>query len=421
MLQIEKDMIHDFYHNTREEIKELEADIRNFDTRMEDSEGRHNTEVVSYLQKVSHHEYEHTEALNFVKGEANDFMRQEFSNHTQNETHNRQEKKTMKDDYSRENMSSIADVEQEEKDLESKLRDTRVELEANKKELLMKYERKMEDLDRELQLRMKVEVHEIEERKNQHINDLMINHEQAFREMKEYYNDITRENLEIIKLLKEKYKDIKGQIAQNESTVLELKKSVKDMLAPLAKSKDELHDLKKSVATFDKDVMGYHNAQGSLRDLKARTKKIQNDRATLNDKFKKIDGEKNEMYRKFEVAINQLQQRADYKNEQLEDKLGVFMTELEKKELTLRELVQRSGLDQPTVDNICKNMEEAIEAKNSILRNLKYSLAHATKAYNDAIRVYEAKLVEFGIPAEELGLEPLVTNTSTMPAGLVSA
>lgn len=60
---------------------------------------------------------------------------------------------------------------------------------------------------------MKVEIHEIEERKNQHINDLMINHESAFREMKEYYNDITRENLEIIKLLKEKYQDIKAQIA----------------------------------------------------------------------------------------------------------------------------------------------------------------------------------------------------------------
>ena len=57
----------------------------------------------------------------------------------------------------------------------------------------------------------------------------------------------------------------------------------------------------------------------------------------------------------------------------------------------------------------------------SILRNLKYSLAHATKAYNDAIRVYEAKLVEFGIPADELGLEPLPTNTSKMPAGLVAA
>jgi len=61
-------------------------------------------------------------------------------------------------------------------------------------------------------LRRKVEVHEIEERKNQHINDLMKNHEEAFKEMKEYYNDITRENLELIRMYKEKLVDIKNQI-----------------------------------------------------------------------------------------------------------------------------------------------------------------------------------------------------------------
>lgn len=87
------------------------------------------------------------------------------------------------------------------------------------------------------------------------------------------------------------------------------------------------------------------------------------------------------MYRKFEIAIKQLQGRAEYKNEILERKLAVFQRDLERKEMTLRELVQRSGLDQATVDNICKNMEEAIEAKNSILRNLKYSLAHAIADY----------------------------------------
>ena len=127
------------------------------------------------------------------------------------------------------------------------------------------------------------------------------------------------------------------------------------------------------------------------------------------------------MYKKFEIAIEQLRTRADYKNQILDEKLRVLQSELERKEVQLQELVQRSGLDQRTVEEICKKMEEAIEAKNSILRNLKYSLAHATKAYNDAIRVYEAKLVEFGIPAEELGLELLETNTSNMPAGLVAA
>ena len=34
LIQIEKDMIHDFYHNTRAEIKETEAEVKNFDTEM---------------------------------------------------------------------------------------------------------------------------------------------------------------------------------------------------------------------------------------------------------------------------------------------------------------------------------------------------------------------------------------------------
>lgn len=56
-----------------------------------------------------------------------------------------------------------------------------------------------------------------------------------------------------------------------------------------------------------------------------------------------------------------------------------------------------------------------------MIKNLKYSIHHATKAYNDAIRVYEAKLVQFGIPSEQLGFQPLQTITSAMPAGLVAS
>ena len=87
--------------------------------------------------------------------------------------------------------------------------------------------------------------------------------------------------------------------------------------------------------------------------------------------------------------------------------MSVRQSELDKKEVQLRELVQRSGLGSETVENICKKMEEAIEAKNSIISNLRYSMAHATKAYNDSIRVYEDNLLDFGIPVEEIGLELL--------------
>jgi hypothetical protein len=46
-----------------------------------------------------------------------------------------------------------------------------------------------------------MEIHEIEERKNLHINKLVSNHEKAFQEIKEYYYEITKDNLDLIKSL----------------------------------------------------------------------------------------------------------------------------------------------------------------------------------------------------------------------------
>lgn len=47
-----------------------------------------------------------------------------------------------------------------------------------------------------------MEVSEVEERKNNHISTLTKNHEKAFTEMKNYYNDITLNNLALISSLK---------------------------------------------------------------------------------------------------------------------------------------------------------------------------------------------------------------------------
>ena len=52
-------MMHDFYHNTREEIKELEARISNYDTMVQKSEADHRTDKISLKQKIKHLEYEH--------------------------------------------------------------------------------------------------------------------------------------------------------------------------------------------------------------------------------------------------------------------------------------------------------------------------------------------------------------------------
>ena len=71
-------------------------------------------------------------------------------------------------------------------------------------EIQSKYETKMWRLREELELRRKNEVHEVEERKNEQIKKLMVNHEKQFSDIKNYYNDITHNNLCLITTLKEK-------------------------------------------------------------------------------------------------------------------------------------------------------------------------------------------------------------------------
>ncbi len=72
--------------------------------------------------------------------------------------------------------------------------------------------------------------------------------------------------------------------------------------------------MKKQLATYDKDEMALRNAKARLKVLKKKVKDIKSERKELEEKFLKVEKEKEDMYRKFELAIEQLRTRADYKN-----------------------------------------------------------------------------------------------------------
>ena len=89
--------------------------------------------------------------------------------------------------------------------MQENIKSLAVELGIEKSQQIRANEKKYKMPQAELELRQKVEIHEIRERKNQHINELMQNHEYSFREMKEYFNEKARENLELIKTFREKW------------------------------------------------------------------------------------------------------------------------------------------------------------------------------------------------------------------------
>ena len=220
---MEKDMVHDFYHNTRSEIKELDARVKNFDTDMQSMEEVHRTQIKVYMQKVKHLEYEHGNNCDKVEVDARRIMKEERVHHVENDKDMLAKKKEQKAQYDGDDRTNIGDIEHKEKELDQNLKDAEETLNEQRKQLIGQYEMKMQNLKEELDLRMKVEIHEIEERKNQHINELMKADQDAFKEMKEYQNDITKENLELIRMYKDKLVDIRKQIEQNQEMVEHLK------------------------------------------------------------------------------------------------------------------------------------------------------------------------------------------------------
>lgn len=58
-----------------------------------------------------------------------------------------------------------------------------------------KAEKKLQETKVELTVKHRTEIAEVEERKNKQLADLIAHHERAFSDLKNYYNDITLNNL----------------------------------------------------------------------------------------------------------------------------------------------------------------------------------------------------------------------------------
>ncbi len=121
-------MIHDFYNNTRKDTLEVESDVKNFDTKMQDLESSHRVEIKTYIQKVKHLEYEHGINCELVDNKAGDKMREERGEHNKNETDMRKGKKTEKEEYKTNDLNALGEVEEKEKELELGLTELRKQL-----------------------------------------------------------------------------------------------------------------------------------------------------------------------------------------------------------------------------------------------------------------------------------------------------
>ncbi|KAF4101573.1 hypothetical protein G5714_018005 [Onychostoma macrolepis] len=293
------------------------------------------------------------------------------------------------------------------------------------REIESKYKKRMQKLRQEEQLRRKTEIHEIEERKNSHINMLMMNHEKAFRDIRNYFSDIVYKNLDIITSLKEELKEMKRKEEKRNKEMAEVLEENKDLRESPQKAKEEVAELQKRLANYEKDRSALARTRARLKISESEMKELKWVHEVLEQRFTKVQLERDELYMKFTKVIQEVQQKSGFKNLLLECKLSALNDTLKKKEAQLSEVLSASNLDPSTLNMVTHKLEEVLESKNHTIRDLQYEVARVCKAHNDLLKTSVAKLQAFGIPVEELGFKPLESSSGQSlgqsPAALVYA
>lgn len=420
-MQLEKDMVNRFYEITKSEVKQIEAELLNMDKQMEILERDHRVLIKVYEQKVQNREYEHKETKRQVHDGGAMDLQKEREVHSEHVLAMNKEKLDIKRDLKEQQLENEDDVKMMRQGFAKSLQKLRDTFEHNHSLLMEQYEEQVEQLKVDLELRRKVEIHEIEERKNQHINELLFNHQEAFDEIKSYYNDITFDNLQLIKSLRDEIQEMKDREKNNKQRMEDLKIRIKALSGPLETTLEEQRGLEDDLKSYTKDKLALKNLKAHYKKLEEQLTEAKQEYRSTEDRYRKIEKERDDLYRRFQKAVREIQRKAELgKNAVLEKKLEVLTQQFEEKQAQLTEVLTAAKLDPSIVANVTKKLEQVLGAKNRQIKDLQYQVHQATKAYNDTIRVYEAKLPSLGIDPEEIGFEAIQTATSLMPARLVT-
>eukprot|EP00163_Fabomonas_tropica_P031533 TRINITY_DN752_c1_g1_i2.p1 TRINITY_DN752_c1_g1~~TRINITY_DN752_c1_g1_i2.p1 ORF type:complete len:387 (-),score=137.25 TRINITY_DN752_c1_g1_i2:355-1515(-) len=374
---------------------------------MEEVEERTQVEIKVYKQKVKHLLYEHQNNVTLLKTDNETALKLQNDDHRTREAELKKDRRALKLELKEQQLSHEDVIKNLKQDQDKNITKLRQEYERQTSELQAKYEDKVRTLREELDVRRKIEIMEIEERKNQHINELMKKHERAFGEIKNYYNDITHNNLDLIKTLKQEVSVMKKNEATNEKLMFEIAQENKRLSEPLEKALKEVDTLRHELANYQKDKLSLQNAKARLVVQAEQLKQIRWEHEVLEQRFKQVEAERDDLYNKFEQTIYDVQQKAGFKNLLLEKKLDTMNDALEKKDAQLSEVLAASNLDQGAMNNVSRKLQEVLETKNTAIKDLQYELAKTIKSHNDLIGVYESKLAEYGIPGEELGFKKI--------------
>lgn len=388
---------------------------------MELLEDNHRVELRVYQQKVKHLEYEHKNSIKSIVHDGTGLLSTEQTAHEDRERELLRVKEQLKFEQAELELTNTVKVAEIRSQHDKQLAKLRQQFEDGMSELKSRCEDRLHQLESDLELRRRVEVHEVEERKNQHINDLIRNHVKAFTQMKTYYNDITRTNLNMIKKLQNQVEVLKDRAATNKKLLQEYVSDNQKLSKPLAEVSANIAALQIELKERAKDQMALRNANSRLSAIGKSSSVMRGKLMALEEEYAQVEKERDTLYSGFEESIQRVKQQSEFTNQALEQRLMAAEANVGKAAMQVEEIIQAANLDAGEVARMMSSLNQMLAAKDEAVQETRLSVVKLQKAFNDNLDIYTAKMVELGIPEQEMQQmgflkEKLPAGSTTAPA-----
>ncbi|XP_034234450.1 dynein regulatory complex subunit 4 isoform X2 [Thrips palmi] len=382
--QLERDKLRTFWEITRQQLEENRAQLRNQDRAQDENEEKHQSEIKTYKQKVKHLLYEHQCNLSNVKVERMVALKMAQDEYTAMENELLKDKNDLKTKLREQELAHQEVVRQLKMEQSAEISKMREQFSQDSVELERKYEARLTTQSEDMGLQQSMELAEVEQRKNRQVVELTKSHEKAFNDMKNYYNEITLNNLALISSLKEQMEELKSGHERMEKQLREVQGENKRLTEPLKQAQSELTNLQRQLASYEHDKITLANTKQRLGLVTKELEELRWENEVLELRFEKVEKERNRLHAEFVGAVLDVQQKSGLKSAMLGKKMA--------------DLRGGGAVSGATVSG-----------------DLQAELARAVQAHDDLLAAYESKLRHHGIPTDDLGFKPLRSATKSSP------
>ncbi|GBG32775.1 Growth arrest-specific protein 8-like [Hondaea fermentalgiana] len=403
--QQQREKINYFWIVEKKNLEDKKAEVRNKHRELQDLEERHQVEIKVYKQRVKHLLYEHQNEVTFLKADCNNSLRLEEDKHRHAETELKKDERALKIELKETELSHEDFIKSLKQEQDRRITELRQNFERRARELQLKHERRSRVLREQLEAQRKADIQRIEQRKDSHIDELMKTHEKAFAEIKNYYNDITHNNLDLIKSLKEGVSEMKKKESADEKLMFEIAQENKRMSEPLKQALQDVERLRGSLEEYTEIKARLSKTKVNLGVVQDQLKALQWENEVLGQRFEMISSERKNLYDQLQSSVFDVQQKTGLKNILLEKKVTLLDRELEKTDGYLSEILKQFNLDPSTLGIVQAKVRDILEAKNAAVSDLSQSITAAVGHHNKMLEAYESKLGEYGIAVQEVGFE----------------